>query len=908
MKTATFSIRWPYCLLLLLGLLSYGSHALAGPTPPGNYVFRDDNQNNIFDAEEVGIPGIQVSLYTSDGVLRETTQTTATGLFSFTSTILASTSYDIRINASNAPSDRRLVLANQGADEFADSDASLIGSTAVIVAQSSPTGTLANNFGFGYAAGDPDLVLTNTSNSFSVTLGQTVSCSISVNNVGASTATGVIIRDTLDMGVEYVSSSPAGTTALLGSGQVQITWNLGTLAAGASTGYSVTVRAISDGVITNVAGVTAASADGTPRNNIASSCVTVPVKLCQGDTYVTSLSANLTNVEWFRDGVSVGTGNSLTIVTAGTYSYTSTTVGSNCQAGSCCPIIIYNGSVPNLTIASSVSAICVGESALLTANNCVGTLAWSTSATTTSITVSPVVTTTYSVTCTPTAADACPASATAIITVNPSVTATLSSATICDGTSATLVATGGTSYTFSNGTINTTGELIVSPTATTAYSVIVANSSGCTGTASATVTVNPAVTATVASATICDETSTTLTATVAGGTGFTYAWSPVGTGSTQSVVVSPSVTTTYSVTVTNSDGCSTVTSATVTVNPAVTATVASQTICFGTSTTLTASAAGGTGFTYAWLPAGTGSTQSVEVSPIATTSYSVVVTNSDGCSTTATATVTVNPATTVAIGIAPSQTICAGNTVVLTATATGGTTYSYLWSTAETTQAISVTPAVTTVYTVTAINTETGCTAIGSTTVTVNPTPVLTVNSPTICQESTAVLSLSGCEGTVAWSTGTTGAILEVTPLQTTSYTAVCTLGTGCSASIVTTVTVTPAPTVQAANVIATRATCNGATANNDASIALTGLQNTVRVSISAPDAANVPDFATATTVTGTAFTFTNLANPTQRVTYQIRLYGTDGICTSTVSVTLDPAACICPAPACVPIMIRKIN
>jgi len=128
MKTATYPLLRHYCLLLL-GLLSSCSTALAappsplasaaGPTPPGNYVFRDDNQNNIFDAAEVGIPNVRVNLFTSDGVLRETTLTTATGLFSFTSTIQPNTSYDVRINAADAPPNRKLVLANQGSDELA---------------------------------------------------------------------------------------------------------------------------------------------------------------------------------------------------------------------------------------------------------------------------------------------------------------------------------------------------------------------------------------------------------------------------------------------------------------------------------------------------------------------------------------------------------------------------------------------------------------------------------------------------------------------------------------------------------------------------------------------------------------------------------------------------------------------
>ncbi|NID13850.1 hypothetical protein F7231_27045, partial [Fibrella aestuarina] len=82
------------------------------------------------------------------------------------------------------------------------------------------------------------------------------------------------------------------------------------------------------------------------------------------------------------------------------------------------------------------------------------------------------------------------------------------------------------------------------------------------------------------------------------------------------------------------------------------------------------------------------------------------------------------------------------------------------------------------------------------------------MNSETICQEATTLLSLTGCAGTVTWSTGTTGSTLEVTPLQTTVYSATCVLSTGCSATVATTVTVTPTPSVQTQNVVATRASC----------------------------------------------------------------------------------------------------
>jgi len=554
--------------------------------------------------------------------------------------------------------------------------------------------------------------------------------------------------------------------------------------------------------------ITPPAADGLSFNirlGVVNDCAAIPVTTvnsatiaCQATSATLTATSSQTGLTYAWTGPSAFTANtqSVTVTSAGTY----TVVARNPQTG--CSSTAVSTVTQNLPVTATVTAspgntICQGTSVSLTANATGGsgfTYAWSPTGTgsTQTVTVAPTTTTVYTVTVTN--SSLCSTTATATITVNPAVTATVANQTICNGTAATLTAnaTGGTGFTYNWSPAGTgsTQTVTVAPTATTTYSVTVTNSNGCSAVTTATVTVNPAVTATVSASpsnTICNGTSAVLTA--AGGN--SYRWS---TGAlTAAISVSPTTTTTYSVTVTSSAGCSAVTTATVTVNPAVTATVANQTICNGTAATLTANATGGTGFTYAWSPAGTGSTASVVVSPTATTTYSVTVTNNNGCSAVTTATVTVNPAVTATVSVSPSNTICNGTSVTLTAA--GG--IGYQWSTSQTTSTISVTPTTTTIYSVTVTNAS-GCSAIASATITVNAAITATVNSATLtCQAPVATLSVSSSQTglTYQWAgpvgfTATTQSVSASTPG---TYTVVIANSqTGCSTTAVATVSQLP--------------------------------------------------------------------------------------------------------------------
>jgi hypothetical protein len=129
---------------------------------------------------------------------------------------------------------------------------------------------------------------------------------------------------------------------------------------------------------------------------------------------------------------------------------------------------------------------------------------------------------------------------------------------------------------------------------------------------------------------------------------FSYAWTPSSTLNNSSIdnpVATPTATTTYTASVTNTqNGCVTNATVTVTVNPlpVVTATSGAAAICEGSSTTITAAGAD----TYTWMPStGLSATSGamVTANPTVTTTYTVSGTDSNGCINSAPVTLSVNP-------------------------------------------------------------------------------------------------------------------------------------------------------------------------------------------------------------------------------------------------------------------------
>jgi gliding motility-associated-like protein len=232
------------------------------------------------------------------------------------------------------------------------------------------------------------------------------------------------------------------------------------------------------------------------------------------------------------------TDNPLIDSPATTTNYTVTGTIAGCKATAIANVKVIQ--VPAIVVNSST--ICLGKSAILIASGG-SNYTWSSGGSTNSITVSPLSTSTYVVSNT---IVGCSKVATATVTVNPLPIVKVNSITICKGQSATLTASGATSYNWSNAA--TTNPIVVSPANTITYTVT-GNKFGCTATVVSTVSINAAPVILVNSDTICVGETAILTASG----GVSYAWSNGST--TTSIKVSPPTVTSYSVTGFNSVGC-----------------------------------------------------------------------------------------------------------------------------------------------------------------------------------------------------------------------------------------------------------------------------------------------------------------------------------------------------------------
>lgn len=235
----------------------------------------------------------------------------------------------------------------------------------------------------------------------------------------------------------------------------------------------------------------------------------------------------------------------------------------------------------------------------------------------------------------------------------------------------------------------------------------------------------------------------------------------------------------------NGIGSSTVTSTTITVVANPTVSVASASICSGTSTLLTASGA----TSYTWNPSAlTGASQNLN--PLTTTVYTINGANGSCAGST---TLTVNVVTSPTLSVNNAQ-ICSGSSTLLTASGAS----SYTWNPGNLSGAAqNLNPVSTTVYTIDAANGS--CFTSSTTTLTVVANPTLVASNGQICSGTTTLLTVSGASS-YTWNPGNlSGASQNLNPSSSTIYTINGASG-ACLGSTTLNLTVLTSPTIAISN------------------------------------------------------------------------------------------------------------
>jgi PKD repeat protein len=514
-----------------------------------------------------------------------------------------------------------------------------LGSTATLTATGANSYTWSNGLGNGGTKTvSPTATTTYTVTGTSTVTGcsNTANVTVTVNSLPTVTATG------------SPTAICAGASAnLTAGGANSYSWNNG-LGAGANktvsptstTTYTVTGTNTTTGC-SNTANVTITV---NPLPTISTTAT--PSSICIGAS--TTIAASGASTYTWNNGLGAGASHTVSPTANTTYTVTGTSAAGCVNTAN---ITVTVNPLPTVNASATSTTVCAGSATTLNAagantytwNNGLGAGA--------SHNVSPTTNTTYTVT--GTSAAGCSNTASVSITVNalPTVTASASPATVCIGSSTTVSASGANTYTWDNGLGAGTSHL-VSPTATTTYTVTGTNTAtGCSNTSIVTVTVDnnaPVVVATVSSNTLCIGDTLIVDASNSPNID-TYNWNLSGglpassNNATEQVVYSTAGTYFVSLSASNSCGSNNSYSQQITVNPLpnVVAMPASDMICIGSSTTITASGANN----YLWSPS-TGLSSSsgamVTASPSVSTTYVVTGYDANGCSASANVTITVD--------------------------------------------------------------------------------------------------------------------------------------------------------------------------------------------------------------------------------------------------------------------------
>ncbi len=636
--------------------------------------------------------------------------------------------------------------------------ASLSGGNGTVTYQWSPTGTLSDPLAQVTTA-TPTVTTTYT-----VTATDQAGCSIS-----DQVTVPVYVLPSVNLGPNQNLCWNAGPVTLTPSGGPWSSYNWST----GETTSSITVSTSGTYGVTVVDPSSSCSVTATPVTINYYPQTPGPLAdadICPGASTTLSADPSFTGVTWSTGA----TGNTLTVSTAGDYSYTANDANNCLVISDTATVTVLPAPTVNPT--ASPDTICSGGTSVLDANATGATgYNWSTGETTATITVNAAGT--YTVTATN---GTCTASGSVTVYQYPTINVSIGNdTTVCSGQTVVLTPTGGPFVTYNWSTGETTSSITVSTAGS--YSVTV-NDGNCTFVSN---TINLGI-FNVVNPTLPDTASCSLNILLNAEAGLTnITWS---TGDVTPFIL---VTTTgdYSYTATDANGCVVVSdTSTVSLLPglSVNITASPDTICFGSSTVLTANATGSApGIGINWS---TGQT-TVTITVTAPGDYSVTATGGSCPAVSDTITIYQYPHSPAVLS--NDTTVCTGTSVTVDIVS-GGPYNSYTWNNGATTASINVTTPGS--YWVT-VN-DGNCEFTSDTFVLDNFIQNIPPLSDTgTCQGTGDIVLYAGAFSNINWSNGATTDSIIVSADGDYWYTAVD--GNGCAVNSDTaTVTFTPAPTV----------------------------------------------------------------------------------------------------------------
>ena len=537
----------------------------------------------------------------------------------------------------------------------------------------------------------------------------TVNCSASVSITGASTG---------------CTANPVQICAT--AGFTSYAWNGGSTLSCInvnSTGtYIVTVTDADGCTATDSKAITIFISPIVTITGASTKCSNGPEQLC--------VPAGFSSYAWSNSA----TTNCITPVSSTTFSVTVTDANS-CTASSSHAITVH--AAPSITV-TGPSFACAGTNPQFCVAAGFSSYSWSSAETVNCI--NPASTGTY--TATVTDGFGCTGSSSKAISIFPLPTPTITGPpSVCEGSSAQLcVAVGYSSYSWSNGAINN----CITVDTNGVYTVIVTDANSCTGSTNSTLTLDARPTSTISGPdSSCNNVAVQLCAPAGNSS---YLWSNNNSNSCITTATSG----TYSVTVTGTNGCTSSSSFALIVFPPFAMSISGPTTACRSANPQLCATAGN--YTYQWSNGAT----TACIFPTVSGTYSVVATNQNGCSRSASKGLTVYASLNASV-IGPSS-ACTGSVIPLCGP--NGSS-SYVWSTGQTTECINVNGNGN--YTVT-ISDVHGCTASASQTVTFSSSFLVDITGPVSgCIGSPAELCVPAGYTDYAWSTGGTTRCINVT-------------------------------------------------------------------------------------------------------------------------------------------------